>query len=179
MSSELGLYLCAAREMDSACELISRILAQQVRSLRWRIKRTPHAGDLTPDAEALASSQFLVLLLGSDLVAPMGVEYQQALRQGTFVIALHDATRIPSPSADYITHLGRQRWLEYKSAAHLALLFERNLLRQLIDGTPGYGLDLEQIEAISARLSELEAGPEAAPEQPRGAGEGGVILPGY
>ncbi|MBC7239453.1 MAG: hypothetical protein H5T71_05080, partial [Chloroflexi bacterium] len=72
-------------------------------------------------------------------------------------------------------------WQMYQSPQEFIRLFERDLITRLIEGTPGYGLDLADIEELSRRLKALDEADEKAQseggEERRGAGRGGVILP--
>ena len=83
MAVELVLYVSAAAEMDPECELLGQMLAALPRSARWTIKRTPGSGEpANPDLTALRSATAYVMLLGADLVAPMGVEWTAAENAG-------------------------------------------------------------------------------------------------
>jgi len=73
----------------------------------------------------------------------------------------------------------RFAWVTYHSPLAFRSTLERTLLRRLLDGTPGFGLDLSDVEQIAARLKELEGQDEEeqGPDERRGAGSGGIILP--
>ncbi|MCE5259256.1 MAG: hypothetical protein LLG44_09395 [Chloroflexi bacterium] len=176
MAGELALYISAAHEQDAECEQIGRLLAERLVTIRWRIWRTPLYGNMNPDQDSIAASPFYVILLGTDLVAPMGVEWQIAAHSGVFIIAFRDETCSPSPAADYFARNTEIAWQPYKKSDEFILAFEHILLTQLINGTPGYGLALDDIELISARLQTLESLAPAPQGTRQEAGQGGVIL---
>jgi len=176
MSAELNLYISSAHEQDAECEQIGRLLAEKLPTIRWRIWRTPLYGDTNPDCDVIGHCQFYVIILGTDLVAPMGVEFQMAKEAGAFTIGFRDLSRFASPSAEYFARYADVAWQEYTKLDEFIPSFERILLRQLIDGTPGYGLALEDLEQISAQLQQIES-LKPAPQGTRSeAGKGGIIL---
>ncbi|MHB9033525.1 MAG: hypothetical protein ACYC6L_10800 [Anaerolineae bacterium] len=176
MAGELQIYISAAQEMDPESDLISKLLAEHIKTIRWRIWRTPLHGMLNPDRDIITSSPFFVILLGTDLVAPMGVEWDIAARAGSFVIAFRDESRTISPAADYFIRNMEISWQTFKRREAFILAFERILLTQLLNGPPGYGLDLHDIELIADRLRLVESAAPAPEVSRREAGQGGVIL---
>ncbi len=180
MTTELAIYVSAAPEMDPECELLGQSLAQLTPSTRWRIKRTPRAGEYAnPDLEALAESQFYLILLGRDIVAPMGVEWRAAQAQGLTVFAYRGSQWTPTPAASVFAQQSGLAWRSYASPQQFAQDFERKLIRMLIEGTPGYGLALQDVQALAERLREAQEVEQSEDEgeSRRGAGHGGIILP--
>lgn len=181
MSVQLSLYVSAAAEMDAECELLGQLLAGLPRSARWTIKRTPSVGEpANPDLGALSRATAYVILLGSDLVAPMGVEWEAAQAARVTSFCYRHSERIASPAAAAFARESGAHWQPYATPGEFIAQFERALIRELVRGTPGYGLDLAAIEELAARLQELEGEPQGdhpENESRRGAGQGGVILP--
>jgi hypothetical protein len=165
--------------MDPECELLGQVLAQLTPSVRWTIKRTPPSHYKSdPDWAALAQADFYVILVGEDITAPIGVEWRAARERliSTYAYRSRHATPTPALSA-FVRHTDVD-WRDYDSAQAFASDLKQRLVRQLIDGTPGYGLSMDDIESLAAVLrdtnsqDQLEHG-----EERRGAGQGGVILP--
>lgn len=178
MPRELGLYISAAAEMDAECELVGQLLARIPRSVRWKIKRTPRSFEFgNPDLEQLRQSQFHLFLVGMDIQAPMGVEWEAAHREQLFTLAYRNIETLASPAAAAFVRESGLAWRPYKSSQEFIQMFERDLITRLIEGTPGYGLYLEDIEELAQRLRALEEPGKGAAEERRGAGRGGVILP--
>jgi hypothetical protein len=176
MDSELALYISANAEMDAECELVGRFIAEGLQTIRWRVRRTPLHQDINPDLAAIATSQFYLILLGTDLTAPMGVEWSIANRNGVIILAFRNQEKLPSPAATYFARNLGITWQDYKSLNEFQIKFEHVLLTRLIDGTPGYGLDLATIEDLSSRLQALDKPAHFSQDQRRGAGQGGVIF---
>ena len=183
MSDELTIYISAAPEMDAECELVGQLLAEVPRSRRWRIRRTPGVHEPgNPDLVALAESQFYLILLGGDVYAPIGLEASRALQADLPVFAHRCLGYPPAPATSHFAHNVGLRWQSYQTPAEFARAFERQLVTQLIAGTPGYGLLISDIEELMARQEAFEAQArdgEALPESEerrRGAGRGGIIL---
>lgn len=178
MAAELSIYVSASPEMDAECELLGQMLANMARSLRWTIKRTPGPHEIAnPDLEMLRDSTFYVLLMGSDIMAPIGVEWRAAQEAGVTTYAFRNVERLASPAAAFFVHDIKARWEPYHTPREFVRRFERELIDRLLGGPPGYGLDLTDLEQLSMRKRTLEKEEQdQAEEERRGAGGGGVIL---
>jgi hypothetical protein len=173
---QLNLYVSAGADLDAECERVGQLLAEMTRSVRWTIKRTPRSYEPgNPDLLQLQRSHFYLILLGMDVTAPMGVEWRAARDAGLATLAYRNIGVISSPSALIFGREPEIPWRPYRSLGEFVRLFERDLVTRLIQGTPGYGLDLADIEELSRRLADRAQ--LAEDEERRGAGRGGVILP--
>jgi hypothetical protein len=180
MERELAIYVSAASELDPECELVGQLLAEIPRSLRWRIRRTPGPFQPSnPDLEGLKASDFYLILMASDIYAPVGVEAQCALHEHLPLFAYRKLSAIPSPATAHFVHHVGIVWQPYQTAVEFARRFERELIEQLVGGTPGYGLQVADVDDLLARLEALkEPAAFRGTEERRGAGRGGVILEG-
>ena len=178
MTTELTLYVSAAQEMEAECEGVGQLLAGLLPSVRWTLHRTPTGRrNQNPDFRAIHGSDLHLFILGTDIVAPMGVEWREA-QQGDAKLFLFRLTgRALSPAASFFLHHTGVQWRRFENAPDLVRRFERQLSTELIAGTPGYGLGLEEIESLRARLEQIPFQGEADKTSARGAGQGGVILP--
>lgn len=178
MARELAIYTSAASELDPECELVGQLLARIPRSLRWRIRRTPGPFEPgNPDLGGLSQSQFYLILMASDIHAPVGVECRAAIKGHLPTFAFRKMSAVPSPGASYFVHHCGLQWRPYQTPLQFIRQFERLLIGRLVEGTPGYGLQVSDVEDLLLRLEALEE-QEAQPgsEERRGAGRGGVIL---
>ena len=174
----LTLYISAAQEMDAECEAVGKLLAGLLPKVRWTLHRTPSGrGSLNPDLRALHASDLHLFLLGADIVAPLGVEWREARHAKTPLFLYRAVGRTMSPAASYFLHHSGAHWTKFRDTADLALKFERQLVAELVAGTPGYGLSLDEIESLTERLEKLPGEASAGETEARGAGLGGVILP--
>ena len=178
MTVELSLYVSAAAEMDAECELLGQLLAGLPRSARWTIKRTPSAEErVNPALDLLSAATAYVILLGADLVAPMGVEWAAAETAELPRFCYRRRDRTPSPAAMSFARESGAAWQPYATPGEFVAHFERALILELVRGTPGHGLDLRAIEELAERLREIDQEERPESETRRGAGQGGVILP--
>ena len=180
MAKELAVYVSASPEMDAECELLGQLLAGLIPSIQWTIKRTPGRRQrANPDANALQNSHFFVMLLGMDIKAPMGVEWNLSGEFGLARFIYRKVSVSSSPATSYFVHHSAVEWQPYRHPRGFVQRFERDLLEELVKGTPGYGLQVRHIAEVVQRLDALRQweGAEMAQENRRGAGRGGVILP--
>jgi hypothetical protein len=176
---ELAIYVSAAPEMDAECELLGQLLAEMTPATRWVIKRTPAPNEGgNPDLDALRASHLYLILLGMDIYAPMGVEWMAAQGAHITTFAFRSTEAVPSPAATDFARNAPVAWVLYETPLDFVRQFEHLLIEELLRGTPGYGLDLADVEGLLARQERLEEAPDAPDgEDRRGAGRGGVILP--
>lgn len=176
---ELAIYISASAEMDAECELLGQRLADVPRAVRWLIKRTPGSYENgNPDLDALVNSDFYLILLGMDISAPIGVEWTVAREAELTTFAFRNISAVPSPAAAFFIHNAGTDWQRYQTPQEFIYRFERLLISRLIEGTPGYGLSLSDIEELTQRLRVLDEAESNSPsDERRGAGRGGVILP--
>lgn len=180
MERELAIYVSASPEMDSECELLGQLLADMPKSIGWVIKRTPGRHESgNPDIYMLRRSQFYLILLCMDIMAPIGVELRAAQEANPIIFAYRDTNTTPSPAAAFFIHNSGINWQHYQTPQGFIRKFEQDIITQLIEGTPGYGLEIADIAELSARFEALREEEEKTEEIEgrRGAGRGGVILP--
>ena len=119
-----------------------------------------------------------VILVGKDITAPIGVEWRTAREQRIHTSAYRSLQATPSPALSAFIRHADSEWRGYDSPQAFASDLKQRLARQLIDGTPGYGLSLQEIEALALVLRDTNGDDHVASgEERRGAGRGGVILP--
>ncbi len=180
MADRLRMFVSAGPDMEAEREAIGRAVAKLPVSIGWVIKRTPHRGQ--PLAlEAIESCHFYVLLLGSDISAPVGVELMAARRAGKVTLAfLKDVTR--TPAARIFVRDAGVKWTPFNSAQELGTLLQKALAQHILDRALEYKLSPVEYETLSAFLKELdreekkEREPEERGREPGGAGGGGVII---
>ncbi len=101
-----------------------------------------------------------------------------AREAGLTTFAFRNISALPSPAAAFFIHNAGTDWQRYQTPQEFIHRFERLLISRLIEGTPGYGLSLSDIEELTQRLRALDEVESNSPsDERRGAGRGGVILP--
>ncbi len=184
MASRVRLFVTAAPDLEPEREAIGKAIAQLPISLGWEIKRTPQPGEpLTPALEAVVDCDFYVFLLGTDVTAPVGVEWEAALEASKTPLAfLKDVPHTPAAQA-FVRFAERSgvRWTPFGDPQGLGVLVQEILARRILDHVEAYGLSPIEWETLSAFLEKQRQedggqGREEAVQEPWGAGGGGVIL---
>ncbi|NOZ28898.1 MAG: hypothetical protein GXP39_12720 [Chloroflexi bacterium] len=177
MAKRFHLFVSAGPDMEVEREIIGRVVAELPVNLGWEIRRTPLPGEPHPaDLEAVAHSDLFLLVLGHDISAPVGVEWEAARRSGRRIVSL--LRRGPhTPAANIFLRETREEWQRFESAAELEKLVRRALVDLLLERAVDFRLTPEEWEALE-QLRESEEGEEESsqPPEPAGAGGGGVIL---
>jgi hypothetical protein len=183
MTSRVRLFVTAAPDLEPEREAIGKAIAQLPVSLGWEIKRTPRRSEsLAAALEAVVDCDFYVFLLGTDVTAPVGVEWDTALEASKTPLAfLKDVPHTPAAQAfARFAEMRRVRWTPFGDPQELGILVQETLARRILDRAEAYGLSPVEWETLSALLENQrpEEGQvlEEAVQEPRGAGGGGVIL---
>jgi hypothetical protein len=170
MPTQVRLFVSAAPDLDPARELLGRELAELPINVGWVIKRTP-------DVDSVAECHLFVILLGSDIWAPLGLELYWARRTEKPILSYKVA--IPPTPAGHVfwqeNHdLG---WTNFADLPALRRAFVRDIGRFLLEHSERYGLTLLEVETLTAYMHNLDQIARAkVPAKATGAGGGGVIL---
>jgi hypothetical protein len=175
------LFVSATPDMEAELEAALQIVARLPLTIGWEIQRTPTRGKpLQPALEAVAECDLYVFLLGRDIAAPAGVEWDLARRLGKQPLAYEkDVLRFPAALA--FRRDERVTWTPFGGRKELGELLQRALASHLRDRALHYGLSVEEYQALAALLEttqEKAAGPGQSLTEDRAAGAaaGGVIL---
>lgn len=178
MTTRVRLFISAGPAEEPARELLGRALAELPVNVGWVIKRTP-------DVDTVAECHLFVLLLGSDIVAPVGLELWWALRTEKPILAY--AAGISRTPAGHVfwQENALLDWTRYADLPGLRRAFVRDISRFLLAYSDRYGLTPLEAERLRLLVAELDKAHAAAQTQPSedtvftkatGAGGGGVIL---
>jgi hypothetical protein len=173
MANRVRLFVTAAPDLEPEREAIGKAIAQLPVSLGWEIKRTPQPGEpLTPALKAVVDCDFYVFLLGTDVTAPVGVEWDAALEAGKTPLAfLKDAPHTPAAQAfARFAERSGVRWTPFGDSQELGVLVQETLARRILDRAEALSGFLEKPRQKEGQVS------EEAVQEPWGAGGGGVIL---
>lgn len=180
MPDRLHLYISAGPDLEDEREAIGQIIAHMPISIGWDLKRTPRRGDSPVSAlETIRQCHSFILILGVDITAPVGAEWDLARRARKTILAyLKDVNR--TPAALVFARDSRISWTSFRTPEELGQKVESDLARLLLDRVGELGLTVADLESLSMLLKQSEAAGslEAAQSQhePGGAGGGGVIL---
>lgn len=178
MVDTLLLYISAASDLEHERDILGRAVTEIPVTLAWRIVQTPLHGE-PPDLDAVAQAHLHLLLLGSDIRAPVGLEWQAARRAGRTpsLFLKQGAPRTPAAHA-FVRYLGDQfTWQAYKHSPDLRLQALKLIADHIQDRPVYYALSPDELERLRTWRGELDADKTAqVDETPGGAGESGVIF---
>ncbi len=170
MPTQVRLFISAGPGEETARELLGRALTELPVNVGWTIKRTP-------DVDSVAECHIFVILMGADIVAPVGLELWWARRTEKPVFASAAATMRTPAGQIFLQENSGLEWRRFSDAAGLRRAVQRDLASFLLQHTQRYGLTLLEIEALRGLLAGLDLVRSAgAPAQASGAAGGGVIL---
>lgn len=177
MAKHFLLYISAASDMEAERDLLARSVIAVPADLTWRIEQSPRANQPL-DQAAIAQADLHLLLLGSDIRAPIGLEWLAARRFGRMPLTLlkQGASRTLA-AEDFRRFIERQRpWRPFASPADLKRQVQRLLGQKILDRAVSYGLSSDEIVGLQGWLVELDETPESDAELPGGAGDSSFIF---
>lgn len=185
MADRVLIYISAAPDLRDEREALGRLIPEVPTSLGWRVAETP-LDDREPDLDAVAAADIHVLLLGSDVRAPVGLEWQVARRAGRApaLFSKRDVLRTQAGEA-FARDLSRHaEWRAFKDALDLRRQVSALLVDHLIESAARYAILPDEILRLrdwkkaqaKAKPDTADALHERAAKSKGGAGAGGVIL---
>jgi hypothetical protein len=170
MASQVRLFISAGPPLEPERELLGRALAELPLNPGWVIKRTP-------DVDSVAECHLFVVLLGEDIVAPVGLELWWARRTEKRVLAYHLAPRRTPAAQVFLQENAPLDWRRPADQAALRRAFLRDVTGFVLTHADRYGIGAIEAELCRAYLQRLEqSDPRPAPAKATGAAGGGVIL---
>lgn len=181
MRRAIKLYVSSGRDLARERDDIGRLVAELPVTAGWEIGATPMAGQRVPPFRAAADPadcDLYIFLLGQDITAPAGSEWDAAQRAGRPTLALlKDVVR--TPAGQEFQRYVQEPWVRFRSPQELEQSVRPWLVRQLLDHANELRLTLPEVEQLAA-LAERQRTDETSlspVDRPGGAGGSGVILP--
>jgi hypothetical protein len=176
MADTVQLFVSSSPDLVAEREVIGQAVAELPVSLGWEIKHTPRAADEAQEAlDFLQHCDIVLLVLGADFAAPMGLEWQRAQAGHTPVLAYRKA-ELHSPSAQALLRESAIGWTRFESPQQLKARITQDLARLLLDRGETLGLQVEDIRPLADLAGDEQVESEEGPDRRRGAERGGVIL---
>ncbi len=177
MADTLLLYISAASDLRAEREVLGRAVTEIPVSLAWRVVHSPR-GDEPVDAEAVSRADVHLLLLGSDIRAPIGQEWRLALRAGRQPVPLLKQDILRTPAGQSFQRFVQEAatWRPFRDPAGLRRQFLALLAAHLVERAIYYRLSPLEVARLEEWRRGLESAPSHGEEGERGAGESGVIL---
>lgn len=178
MADEVLLYISAAGDLEIERSLLSRAITEIPVTLGWRIMLSPLRGEAA-NLGMVEQADFHLLLMGSDIRAPIGLEWFLARRSGRSPVPFLKQGILRTPAAqEFIRTVEEHKiWFSYKDSSDLRHQTLLHLGAYLSQHAIHYALrptELERLESWRDELKKTSA--EKVEESKGGTGESSVIL---
>jgi len=178
MPDQVLLYISAAPDLTLEREVLGRATTEIPTTLGWRIKQTPSA-DERLDLEAVARADVHLLIMGSDIRAPVGAEWHAARRAGRVpTLFLKESINRTLAGTIFVRDLERHAtWHPYDDAADLQRQVLLLLTEHLLERVAYYQIGPDEFQKLQAWRKQVETAEKKSPDQTRGgAGASSIIL---
>jgi hypothetical protein len=178
MANEILVYVSAAPDLRQEREILSRAVTEVPVSLGWRIVQSP-PGDERADLDAAAQADIHVLLLGSDIRAPVGLEWMAARRAGHWPVLFLKQGVLQTPAAQSFRRYIEEQaaWRPFRDGRDLRIQVLKLLAGHILERAQYYALSPPQLARLQGWRSQLEGPGGSQEEVVRGdVAAGGVVL---
>jgi hypothetical protein len=168
------IYISAASDLMAEREALARMIAALPVTLAWRVVQTPLSEAEVLNPEDLQAADVHVLLMGSDIRAPVGLEWHLIRRAGRPSVAFLKRGITRTPAGQVFIKEAGVSWRPFSDAADLSRQIQHVVAEHLLRDALRYALtpvELEQLENLLA----AEASPEDS-SQGQEAGHSAIIL---
>jgi hypothetical protein len=168
------IYISAASDLMAEREALARMIAALPVTLAWRIAQTPVTGGDSLDLGALQAADLYLLVMGSDIRAPVGLEWHRVGRARRPSVAFLKQGVLRTPAGQVFIRDAGVAWRPFTDAADLSRQVQRLLAKHLVRHAPHYALtpdEVAQLEALPTANTSAEQ-----PVQGKEAGHSAVIL---
>lgn len=176
MAETLRIFVSATKDLEQERALIGRILAELPVQVGAEIRRSPVEGvNYDTLFELVSNVDRVYFLMGRDITAPAGAEWQLAVRLERTLVPFKLTGRRTQAGREFL-RMAQGPWQNFHNSPQLAQLIGIDLIDTLLHPENRYGLQLLEVEALRQRRQELKQGLVPGVEDPGGAEGGGVIL---
>ena len=179
MAETLRIFVGATNDLEAHRAIIGRVLAELPVQVGAEIRRTPATGAKYDDIyELIANVDRVYFLLGKDITAPAGAEWDIAWKLERSVFPLRTPDKL-TPAGQEFTRNVFIKWATFHSATQLARIITKDLIDILNHATNRYGLSINELELLQLHARKLDQEAQTAASavlEPGGAEGGGVIL---
>ena len=176
MARPIRLFVSSSPNLVPEREALGQAVAELPISVGWEIKHTPRPGEDAQEPLAFLETCDLVLVvLGADFAAPLGLEWRWAVGGGKPLLAYRKRV-LYSPAAQKLLRESGVAWTPFENPQDLKTQATQALAQAVLDRGEQFGLRLEDVEGLVALVEIEEEEVSGEPDRRRGAGRGGVIL---
>ena len=178
MVDTFNLYISAAEDLQSERDLLSRIVTEIPVTLGWKINFSPF-GKKTLDENFVINANFHILMLGTDIRAPIGFELHLSRKQrrSPILFLKNGIARTPA-AADFLRSLSNLgTWHTFQGLADLRRLALMSIGQYVLEQAEFFSLGSVEYQGITDLLKDLEESDPVEIENVQGVtGENSVIL---
>ena len=178
MVDTFNLYISAADDLQRERDLLSRTVTEIPVTLGWIINFSPF-GKKTLDEKHVAKANFHILMLGTDIRAPIGFELHlsRKLRRKPLLFLKNGIARTPA-AADFHRSLSNDdKWHTFQELADLRRLALTSIGQYILEQAEFFSLGSVEYKGLSDFLNDLEKSDSLEIENIQGVtGENSVIL---
>ncbi len=186
MAEKLRIFVSATKDLEQERALVGRTLAELPVQVGAEIRRTPAEGvDYDTLFELISNVDRIYFLLGRDITAPFGAEWQLAIRLERTIIP-YKVDGMRTQAGREFLRIAQAPWKTFQNSRQLGQQIGLDLIDTLLHPENRYGLQLMEVEGLQQSRQKLRRGLESSVSQsqsgvrgvgvPGGAEGGGVIL---
>jgi hypothetical protein len=177
MADEILLYISAATDLDLEREILGRAVTEVPVDIGWRVLLSP-AGNGQVEREAVRSADVHILVIGGDIRAPIGLEWQLGTRAGRQPATLLKDKILRTPAGQRFVRMVQAEagWTPFEDAAELRRKVLMVLADHILANAVRYVLSPEELHRLQRWRERLAGSTESVDEETRGAGESSVHL---
>jgi hypothetical protein len=178
MADEILIYISAAADLQEEREILGRAVTEVPVTLGWRVVQSP-PGDEAADLDAAAHADVHMLLLGSDIRAPIGREWIAARRAGRQPVPFLKLGVLQTPGAQSFQRYIEEQvaWRPFRNGAELRRRVLKLLADHILARAQYYALSPPEMTRLRGWLAEIDSPGRSPAETARGgAAASGIVL---
>lgn len=181
MSETLRIFVSATADLESQRGVIGRTLAELPVQVGAEIRRYPPEGvSYETLFELISNVDRVYFLLGQDITAPSGSEWDLAWQLERPVLALRAPRKLTPAAVEFLRlsslQLARDEWHLFRSDAELARIVGLDLIDALQHVANRYGLTVDEVVQLERHRRRFQPPVSASPGEMDGTEAGAVIL---
>lgn len=151
------LYISAASDLQAERDFLSRSVTEIPVTLAWQINFSP-IGEKKVDEKLIHESDLHILILGTDIRAPIGFEWYLSRKLGRRPAFFRKMGIPRTPAAgNFIRSLSNySNWLTFDNFADLRFQALNHIGKTILTQTAYFNLKKEEFKSLSSFIDELE-----------------------
>lgn len=167
------IYISAAPNLMTEREALARMIAELPVTLAWYIVQTPIEAEPI-DRESLLAADLYFLVMGADILAPVGLELHTAQQANRPVTAFLRQGAAYTPAGEVFVRQVRLHWRSFADATHLSQQVRRIIVEHLLRYAVQYALTPVEVQQLKSLMTASTAKEQTS--EGEGAGHSAVLL---